>query len=156
MTVPKGIKEYLEREKIAYELLEHNRAFTATEVAGAQHIPGRKMVKTVIIKADDQFIMCLLPAIHYLDLDKLKEIIGSKQIRLAHEEEMSKLFPDCEIGSEPPFGLLYGLKVYADKFLEEDHEVAFNAGSHTDMIKMQFKDLQRLAQPTFIEMGIHI
>jgi Ala-tRNA(Pro) deacylase len=156
MTVPKKIREYLDKEKVGYQLLEHGRAFTATEVAGAQHVPGRQMVKSVIVKADDQFLMCLLPAIHLLDLEKLKAAIGAKLVRLAQEEEMSKLFPDCEIGSEPPFGTLYGLKVYADKFLEEENEVAFNAGTHTDMIKMKFKDVQRLSQPTFIEMGIHI
>ncbi len=156
MTVPKKIREYLDKERVGYQLLEHSRAFTATEVAGAQHVPGRQMIKSVIVKADDQFVMCLLPAIHYLDIDKFKEISGAKQVRLAHEEEMSKLFPDCEIGSEPPFGALYGIKVYADKFLEEDNEVAFNAGTHSDMIKMKFKDVQRLSQPVFVEIGVHI
>lgn len=156
MTVPKKIKEYLDKERVAYEHLEHDRAFTATEVAGAQHVPGRQMVKCVIVKADDQFVMCLLPAIHYLDLDKFKIAIHAREVRLANEEEMIKLFPECETGSEPPFGALFGIKVYADKFLEEDNDVAFNAGTHTDVIKMKFQDFQRLVQPVFIEIGVHI
>lgn len=156
MAVPKTIKEYLEREKVPFQFLEHGRAFTATEVAGAQHVPGRQMLKSVIVKADDQFLLCLLPAIHLLDLEKFKSLLGAKQLRLAHEEEMSKLFPGCEIGSEPPFGGLFGLKVYADKFLEEENEVAFNAGTHTDMIKMRFEDVRRLSEPVFVEFGVHI
>lgn len=156
MTVPKKIQEYLEKEGVAYEHLEHDRAFTATEVAGAQHVPGRQMVKCVIVKADEQFVMCLLPAIHYLDLDKFKAAIQARQVRLANEEEMIKLFPGCETGSEPPFGTLFGIKVYADKFLEEDNDVSFNAGTHVDVIKMKFQDFQRIVKPVFVEIGVHI
>lgn len=156
MTVPKKIQEYLDKEGVAFEHLEHDRAFTATEVAGAQHVPGRQMVKCVIVKADEQFVMCLLPAIHYLDLDKFKTAIHAKQVRLANEEEMIKLFPGCETGSEPPFGALFEIKVYADKFLEDDNEVAFNAGTHVDVIKMKFQDFQKLVKPVFVEIGVHI
>lgn len=156
MTVPKKIKEYLDKERVGYQLLEHDRAFTATEVAGAQHVPGRQMVKCVIVKADDQFVMCLLPAIHNLDLDKFKTAIHARQVRLANEEEMAKMFPECETGSEPPFGVLFGIKVYADKFLQEDNDVAFNAGTHIDVIKMKFPDFLRLVQPIFIDFGVHI
>lgn len=156
MTVPKSIRDYLDKEKVGYQILEHSRAITATEVAGAQHVPGRQMVKSVIVKADDKFLLCLLPAIHFLDLEKLKAAIGVKQVRLAHEEEMAKLFPGCEIGSEPPLGPLFNITVYADKFLEDDNEVAFNAGTHTDMIKMNFQDYKRLVQPIFVDFGVHI
>lgn len=154
--MPPKVKEYLVKVGVPFEHVEHDRAFTATEVAGAQHVPGRRMVKCVIVKADEQFVMCLLPAIHFLDLDKFKTAIRARQVRLANEDEMHNLFPGCETGSEPPFGALFGIKVYADKFLEDDHEVAFNAGTHVDVIKMQGQDFQKLVKPVFVDVGVHI
>lgn len=156
MAIPKKIKDYLDKEKVAYQLHEHGRLFTAAEIAGAEHVPGKQMIKVVIVEADDQFLMCLLPATHYLDLDKFQKAVSAKKIRLANEQEMSNLFPDCEIGSEPPFGSLYNLKVFADKQLQEDTEVAFNAGSHNDLIKMKYEEFLRLASPNFLEIGVHI
>jgi Ala-tRNA(Pro) deacylase len=100
--------------------------------------------------------MCVLPAIHLIDFEKLKKATGDSNPILADEEEISKLFPDYDVGAEPPFGHLYGLKVYADKALEEDEEIVFNAGSHTDVIKMKFADYKRLANPVIANIGTHI
>jgi len=156
MAIPKKVQEYLKKEKVGYQPIEHSKLFTAAEIAGDQHIPGKKMVKTVIVKADKDFIMCLVAATHHLDLNKFKKIVKAKEVRLATEEEMKTLFPECEVGSEPPFGKLYNLNVFADSTLEQDDEVAFNAGSHTDLIKMRFEEFQRVINPKFVEMGVHI
>lgn len=156
MSVSKKLKDYLEKEKIEYQILEHSLAYTAMEIAGIQHVPGRQVVKSVIVKSDNQYIMSVLPAIHYLDLYKIQAYLHSKSVQLASEEELSKLFPDFDVGAEPPFGNLYGLPVYADKLLEEDDDIVFNAGTHTDMIKMKWKDYQNLVQPTIVDIGIHI
>ncbi len=156
MGISPKIKNYLEKEKVSYQVLEHSLAYTAMEIAGSQHIPGRQVIKSVIVKSNGSFIMCVLPAIHYLDMDKLKAATGKKNLEMATEDDLTKLFPDYEVGAEPPFGHLYGLKVFADKILEEDEEIVFNAGTHTDMIKIKLKDYIRLAKPQFSDIGIHI
>ena len=156
MNASSKIKGYLEKEKIGYQLLEHDVAYSAMEIAGAQHIPGRQFVKSVIVNADGKFVMCVLPAIHLVDLDKLKKVLKAKEVHLANEKEIAKLFPDYEVGAEPPFGELYGLKVFLDKILEENEEIAFNAGTHTDIIKIKFRDFMRLAKPIVAEFGTHI
>lgn len=156
MSASQKIKDYLEKERVGYQVLEHSAAYTAMEIAGSQHIPGREVIKPVIVKTEGQYIMCVLPAIHYLDMEKFKILLNAKEIRLANEEELNKLFPDFEVGAEPPFGNLYGLIVYADKMLEEVDDIVFNAGTHTDMIKIKFRDFLRLTNPILAEIGVHI
>jgi Ala-tRNA(Pro) deacylase len=156
MDAVEKIKNLLENEQISYQLLEHNTAYTALEVAEAQHLQGRQMAKAVIVEADRKFVMCVLSAIYKIDLEKLKRTTNSKEIHLANEEQISKLFPGYEIGAMPPFGQLAGLKVYVDKSLEENDSIAFNAGTHTDVIRIRFKDFVRLVNPTFADFGMHI
>lgn len=157
MTIAKKLKDYLDREGVSYELHQHPTAYTAAETAGSQHVAGKKFVKAVIIKADNNFQMCVLPAIHVLDFDKLKDAIGAQEVALASESEVGNLFPDYELGAEPPLGELDGLKVWADSYLEENsEEVYFNGGTHTDTVKIGFKDYKKLANPTFVDFGTHI
>ena len=156
MSISQKIKSYLDKEKVKYQVLEHPLAYTAMEIAGSQHVPGREVIKSVIVKANGQFIMCILPAIHYLDLDKLKVYTGIKDVKMASESEIAKLFHEYEVGAEPPFGHLYGLKIVIDQILQDDDEVVFNAGTHTDMIRMKLADFIRLAKPTFADIGVHI
>lgn len=156
MPISPKVKAFLDDQNVDYEIAEHPIAYTAMEVAGSQHIPGKQMVKSVIIKANAEFVMCVLPAIHLIDFEKLKSVTGEEKIKLANEQEIALLFPDYEVGAEPPFGQLYGLKVYADKILEEDHEIFFNAGTHTDVVKMTFTDYKRLVNPIIEDIGTHI
>jgi len=156
MTISHKLRSLLEKEGVEFNILEHQPAYTAMEIAGAQHVPGRQVIKAVIIKADDRFAMCVLPAIHLLDLQKLKKTLNAKKVELAKEEDIARLFPDDEVGAEPPFGNLYGLPVIADKILEEDNDITFNAGSHTEMVQMKFHDYLRLVKPNFADIGVHI
>lgn len=156
MTISTTVKKFLDKEQVKYDVAEHPLAYTASEVAGAQHIPGKKMIKSVIVKADGAFIMCVLPAIHMVDFAKLKKALGTKNVQLADEEEIATLFPDYDVGAEPPFGQLYGLRVVVDGILEEDEEIVFNAGTHTDVIKMKFSDFKRIVKPTLSNIGSHI
>lgn len=156
MVLSKKLKEYLEKEQIAFEIAEHPLAYTATEIAGSQHVPGKQMVKSVIVNANGSFIMCVLPAIYLLDFEKLKSVIGTNDLRLADEDDIEKLFPDYEVGAEPPFGHLYGLRVYSEKLLEEDEEIVFNAGTHTDVVRIKYADYKRLVKPVIADIGSHI
>lgn len=156
MTASKKIIQFLEDQGVQFELLEHPAAYTAQEVAGKQHVPGKEMVKSVIVKIDGKVIMCVLPAIHLVDFDSLKKLVGGEDIRLATEQEIANIFPDYEVGAEPPFGHLYDLDVYVDQFLKEDEYILFNAGTHTDLVKMKFADYLTLANPKLAEFGVHI
>lgn len=156
MTISAKIKQYLDENGIEYQIAEHPLAYTAAEVAGKQHIPGKQMIKAVIVKTEEEFIMCVLPAIHMVDFEKLKHVLNVEDLELAEENDLKSLFPEYDLGAEPPFGHLYGLKVFVDSILNEDDEVVFNAGTHTDVVKLKFSDFVRLVEPQIAEIGSHI
>ena len=141
------LKQYLDRENVPYQHDVHRTAYTAQEVAAEEHVPGKLVAKTVVVKADAQFAMAVLPASLRLDTAALKTALGAKEVRLATEFEFTGLFPDCDVGAMPPFGNLYGLSVYVDESLTVDPEIVFNAGTHQDTIRMTYADFARLVRP---------
>jgi len=145
------LKEYLDGNKIKYVTISHSSAFTAQEIAASAHIPGKKLAKTVLIKVDGKMAMAVLPASDKVDFDLLKETIGNENIRLAYEQEFMDKFPDCEIRAMPPFGNLYGIEVYVAKSLTEDEEIAFNACSHSELIRMSYNDFEKLVNPKILD-----
>lgn len=148
MGVLKRLKDYLDENKIKYVKITHSRAYTAQEIAASAHIPGKELAKTVIVKVNNGFAMAVLPASRKVNFDKLREVVGNKEIILAEEDEFKDLFPDCEVGAMPPFGNLYQIPVYVASALAEDKEITFNAGTHTDVIKISYSDFEQLVQPT--------
>jgi Ala-tRNA(Pro) deacylase len=136
--------------------MKHKEAYTAQEIAAAGHIPGKQLVKSVLVKADKKYILAVLPAIHMVNFNQLKKMLKAKKVSLATENEISKIIPDFEIGAMPPFGSMFDLPVYADSILKEDKEIVFNAGTHKDMIKMKYKDFEKLAKPALGEFGKHV
>ncbi|GAB4226809.1 MAG: YbaK/EbsC family protein [Chlamydiales bacterium] len=156
MAISKRLKQFLEEEGVEFEPMHHSAAFTASEIAGAQHVPGKNVIKSVIVKSGDDFIMCVLPAIHLIDFDKLSALTGDSFLVLASEEEIGKLFPEYEIGAEPPFGDLYGLPVYIDSMIKDNEFICFNAGSHTDLIKIKTHDYLNLVKGKFGNFGRHV
>jgi Ala-tRNA(Pro) deacylase len=148
MSVSKLIKEFLEENGAEYEVLEHAPAYTAQEVAAATHISGHDVAKVVMTKTGGAFIMAVLPASRHLDLDALQELLGSDEHpRLADEREFGELFPDCELGAEPPFGNLYHIPVIVDEMLTAETFITFNAGSHLEAIRMTYLDYDNLVHP---------
>lgn len=141
------LKAYLDKNDIRYVLISHSRAFTAAATAAITHIPGKEIAKTVVVKIDGQLAMAVIPGSRHLDLRALEEELGARDVELVGEREFMNVFPDCEVGAMPPFGSLYGLSVYVDSDLEEDPEIAFNAGSHRELMRMQFADYERLEHP---------
>jgi Ala-tRNA(Pro) deacylase len=154
MSILKRLKEHLDREKVAYEVLVHPEAYTAPELAEALHVPGKELAKVVILKVDDRFVMTVLPANWKVDLKRLKEIFRTSHVRLATEEEFKGLFPDCEIGTMPPFGNLYGMEVYVDRSLTMDEEIVFQAGTHYEAVKLRYADFDQLVHPTVAEFHV--
>lgn len=146
----KKLVDFLDSNHIQYVNIKHSRAYTAQEVAASAHIPGQEMAKTVIIKVDGKLAFSVLPASYQVDFDLLKHSLGANQVELAAEEEFKAVFPECELGAMPPFGNLYGMEVFAAEKLSEDEEIAFNAGSHTELIRLKYDDFDRLVKPTVI------
>jgi Ala-tRNA(Pro) deacylase len=141
------LKEYLDQERIKYVTIIHSPAYTAQEVAASAHIPGKELAKTVIVELDGEMAMAVLPANRKIVLQDLREVTGSDQVKFASEDEFRQRFPGCETGAMPPFGPLYGMDVYLAEALTQLENIAFNAGSHTEVIRMPFKDFERLVQP---------
>jgi Ala-tRNA(Pro) deacylase len=141
------LKEFLDNQQIKFLNISHSKAFTSQEVAESAHISGWELAKTVIVKLDDQLAMAVLPASLIIDLDLLQQATGAKQVTLASEDEFRETFPECETGAMPPFGNLYQMNTFVDQRLREDEQIAFNACSHTELIRMSFGDFERLANP---------
>ena len=142
------LKRFLDENAIRYVSIQHSPAFTAQEVAASAHIPGRELAKTVVVKLDGTMAMVVLPATRKLDLDQLEQVTGAHTASLAGEKEFQAMFPDCDPGAMPPFGNLYGLRVFVDETLALDEQIAFNAGTHAELLQMDFDDFQRLVKPT--------
>jgi Ala-tRNA(Pro) deacylase len=143
----KKIKEFLDRNKVKYVIVQHSPAYTAQEIAAAAHISGKELAKTVMIKIDGKLAMAVLPASYKISFDQLKAALDVNDVKLAYEQEFMDKFPDCEVGAMPPFGNLYGFDVYVAESLAEDEEIAFNACSHTELVKMRFDDFEKLIKP---------
>ena len=145
--VLKNLCDYLDREQIRYTVISHSPAFTAQEIAAASHISGRNLAKTVMVYIDGELAMAVLPASLHVDVEVLGELAGAVHIEMAHEADFRDCFPGCETGAMPPFGNLFGLPVYVARELTDDEFIAFNAGSHTELIQMHYHDFERLVQP---------
>jgi len=148
------IKQYLRENGVEFRVGTHLPQYTAQEVAAAEHVPGRMLAKVVIVKADGRFVMTIVPAPAMLDIEKLREVLGAQDVRLAQEHEMQGLFPDCEVGAEPPFGSLYDMETLADKQLAMQDEIVFQSGSHRETIRMKYADYERLAGPRVAEFAV--
>jgi Ala-tRNA(Pro) deacylase len=141
------LQEYLDHHKIQYVVISHSLAYTAQGIAALVHIPGKEVAKTVMVKTDGTLAMALVPAFRHVDLQLLKAAAGAKTVAVATEAEFRDSFPDCETGAMPPFGNLYGMSVFADESLTHDEEIAFNAGSHRELVRMAWADLKRSVNP---------
>ncbi len=145
------LKEYLDREKVKYEVCRHSRAFTAQEIAARTHTKGHTFAKTIIVLLDGKPAMLVLPASKMVDLENVRLATGAKRAFLAGEHEFKELFPDCEVGAMPPFGNLYGMEVFAAIRLPKDGMISFNSGTHSEVLRMSVKDFEKLVRPKRIK-----
>src|SRR6476660_357680 len=141
------LKEFLQKENVKYVSILHSTAYTAQEVAASAHVTGKELAKTVIVELDGKMAMAVLPANRKIVLQDLREVTGSDQVKFATEEEFRLKFPECETGAMPPFGNLYGMDVYLAESLTANDQIAFNAGSHSEVLRMSFGDFERLVKP---------
>ena len=147
MSISTRIKNHLEENHVPYLPLAHPFSYTAQGAAAVMHVSGREVAKTVVVRAQNEYVLVVLPASYHVKPEQLAHAIGHP-VRLATEAEFSSLFPDCELGAVPPLGELYGLPVFVDESLAADKEIIFNAGTHRDAIRMNYDDFVSLARPT--------
>lgn len=143
----KKLKDYLDSQNIEYVSIYHAAASTSQRIAATSHIPGKELAKTVMLKVDGKMAMAVLPASHNINFELFKKSADAEKVELAGEMAFVNLFPDCEVGAMPPFGNLYGMDVYVAKVLSDDTEIAFNAGTHTELIRMAYKDFVKVVKP---------
>jgi Ala-tRNA(Pro) deacylase len=155
MKIPKQLIDFLNKSKVRYEILHHPEAVTAQRIAQAEHVKARHHAKVVMIKSGDQRLMAVLPADHQIDLEKVAKAI-EKGASLDTEQEFKSLFPDCATGAMPPFGNLYGLPTYVDKRLAEEDYIVFEAGTHTDAIKLSYADYEKIVKPRVEDLAVKI
>ena len=146
MLSPKLVN-FLESNHVRYATMPHPAAQTAHQVATLTDTPDQKIAKTVMIKVDGDLAMAVVPASRDVDLEKLEALLGADRVRLAGESDFKRRFPDCETGAMPPFGNLYGMRVYVDESLTKDSEIGFDAGSHSELMRMSYQDFERLVKP---------
>jgi Ala-tRNA(Pro) deacylase len=155
MGVPARLIDFLNQNKVRYEVLHHPEAFTAQELAAVEHVKGRSHAKVVMVKAGEEVLMAVLPSDLRIDLEKLEKVVGRKTA-LATEADFQALFPDCVVGTMPPFGGLYGVAGYVDASLSEAAKIVFEAGTHSDAIRMRYADYERLAKPTVADFAVKV
>ncbi len=147
----KKLKEFLDSHKVEYVIISHSRAYTAQQIAASAHIPGKELAKTVMVKMDGNMAMAVLPASYHVDFNLLRMTSGAKEVLLASENEFKQYFPQSELGAMPPFGNLYDMEVFVAQSLAEDDEIAFNAGNHTELIRLKYKDFDKLVKPRILK-----
>lgn len=145
------LTEFLDAQHVLYSIVPHAQAYTASQVASAAHIPPKAVAKTVMIKVDGELAMAVLPASREIDFEVLEVLLDAQRVRLAGESEFRRRFPDCETGAMPPFGNLYGMQVYVDDALARDEEINFEAGSHTELIRLSYAEFETLVRPRVLK-----
>lgn len=148
------LTKYLDDNDKKYVVIKHSKAFTAQEVAASAHIPGKEMAKTVMLKVDGDLKMLVLPSTHEVDFELVKQELGADDVTLASEQEFNGMFPDCELGAMPPFGNLYDMDTIVAESLIDDEEIAFNAGTHRELIRLSFNDYKELVDPKVIHVSV--
>jgi Ala-tRNA(Pro) deacylase len=141
------LKSYLETNNVAFSVQQHAPTFTAREVAAAAHLPAVLTAKVVVVSADDELVMLVLPAAYRVDLSRIYTLLEARLVRLADERDLALAFPDCAIGAMPPFGNLYGVPVYVDVKLAAQAQLVFQPGSHSETMSVAYADFTRLVQP---------
>ena len=150
----KKLKEFLDNHHIRYVAISHSPAFTAQEVAASAHISGKQLAKTVIVKINGKLAMVVLPGNDHVNFSLLREVTGASHVDLASETDFKDKFPECEVGAMPPFGNLYGMPVYvSDRLVHRDH-IAFNAGSHAELVQLAYHDFERLVKPKVLALAM--
>jgi Ala-tRNA(Pro) deacylase len=148
--------EYLVQNNIRFEIIHHPLAFSSTKTAQAAHVHGRELAKPVIVKINGKLVMVVMTANQKVNISLLKALYQTDDVALASETDFIRRFGDCEMGAMPPFGNLYGMDELISDELTKDDSIVFNAGTHTELIKMKFRDFENLVHPRIVNFRISL
>jgi Ala-tRNA(Pro) deacylase len=148
-----NLQNYLDEQGVHYRASRHSIAYTAQELAAAEHVSGKRVIKPVVVQADGHFVMCALPACYRIDIAELKLQLSAEEVKLVDEQMVRRLFADCEPGAEPPIGRLYGMTTLMDESLSRGNQVLFQAGTHQDAVEMTLAEYRRIARPELAHFG---
>lgn len=149
------LKEFLTQNKVKFTAIDHPVAYATREISHVSHIPEYQFAKIVMVYAGKKLIMVVVPSSNAIDFQALRKSLKVNDVTLASEKDFSKLFPDCELGAMPPFGNLYNMDVYVDASLTHNIEIVFNSGTHTELVKIAYKDFAKLVNPKVINATTH-
>jgi Ala-tRNA(Pro) deacylase len=141
------IDEFLSNCDVAFERLPHRLTFTSNRLAQALHVKGHNVAKSVLVRTGRGFALAVLPATHQVNLPALKRDLGDEQVELAGEEDVAKVFQECEPGVRPPFGSLYHVPTIVDEELTKDEAIVFEAQNHEEALRVAYGDYERLEHP---------
>jgi len=153
MPLLEKLRVFLDTNRVEYKHTVHPIAYTACQVASAEHLPTREVAKAVVIFGDNEYHLVVVPANRLVDFQEFRVCLGLKHARMATEEELARLFPDCEVGAMPPMGNLYGIPVYLDRGLAGEEMIAFNGGTHRDVVHMKIADFRQLVHPQVVSLA---
>jgi len=156
MAISPTLKTFLTKQKIKHTTQKHPAVYTAQEIAAAQHTPGKRLAKCVVVKTDKGFFLAVLPAIYLVDLAKLKKLLRAKTLTLANEGDIKRTFPDVDVGAMSVFGNLYNVPTVVDKTLVEAESIVCNAGTHTDTVTVRYRDFEKSVKPKVGSFGLHV
>jgi Ala-tRNA(Pro) deacylase len=139
--------ELLTLRQVPFQRLRHPTIYGANRIAQNLHVPGREMAKTVLLRTEEGYVLTVLPANRRVELDKVQECLNEDWVEMASEAEMTRIFPDSEVGAMPPFGSLYHVRTLVDESLAEDEEIVFEGHNHEEAIRMSYKDYEALEHP---------
>jgi len=143
-----NVREFLQQRGVRFSMLDHQPTYTAQRLAQAVHVSGDEVAKAVLLRADDGYVLAILPATRTVDFARVGQLTGAAIIELATEIECGDCFPDCELGALPPFGSKYGLRTLVDRKLTEDEEIVFEGNNHHEAIRMKLRDYLDIERPT--------
>jgi Ala-tRNA(Pro) deacylase len=142
-----NVQKLLQQHHVAFRLLDHEPTYAAQRLAQVVHVSGGEVAKVVLLRADDGYVLAVLPATRSVNVDRVRELVGAASVKLATESECGKCFPDCELGALPPFGSKYGMRTLVDRSLSEDDEIVFEGNTHHQAIRLKFRDYAELEKP---------
>lgn len=148
------VQQLLRQESVPFKSIWHPIAYSAQKTAAAAHLPGKEIAKPVMIRVDGKLAMVVVPGSSLVDLSQLRDALGAKEVRLANESEFKNIFSDCEVGAMPPFGHLYDVPTYVAEKLSHDDIIAFNAGTHNELIEMTYRDYAKIEHPRVVRVGL--
>ena len=151
-----NVREFLKAECVPFEVLPHRSTYTAQRLAHTLDVPGDNVAKTVLLNVDGELVLAVLPASHQISVSMLEDCLDAKSVQLATEDEVARIFPDCERGVAPPFGTQYGLMTIVDRSLTEDERIVFEGNSHSEAICLRYYDYTQIEHPRVESFSVHV